>query len=55
MDGDTSDWLVMDTIDPSHAQHYRPGPDTLAVVPPVTLGRSRITRARTGTRRQRRR
>jgi hypothetical protein len=37
MDGDTSDWLVMDTIDPSTHSITGPGPDTLAVVPPVTL------------------
>ena len=37
IDGDTSDWLVMDTIDPSTHSITGPGPDTLAVVPPVTL------------------
>jgi hypothetical protein len=37
MDGDMSDWLVMDTIDPSTHSITGPGPDTLAVVPPVTL------------------
>jgi hypothetical protein len=37
MDGDTSDWLVMDTIDPSTHSITGPGPDTLAVVQPVTL------------------
>jgi hypothetical protein len=37
MDGDTSDWLVMDTVDPSTHSITGPGPDTLAVVPPVTL------------------
>jgi hypothetical protein len=37
MDGDTSDWLVMDTIDPATHSITGPGPDTLAVVPPVTL------------------
>ena len=37
MDGGTSDWLVMDTIDPSTHSITGPGPDTLAVVPPVTL------------------
>src|SRR6185295_9752362 len=37
MDGDTSDWLVMDTIDPSTHSITGPGPDTLAVLPPVTL------------------
>jgi hypothetical protein len=37
MDGDTSDWLVMDTIDPSTHSITGPGPDTLAVVPLVTL------------------
>ncbi len=36
MEGDPSDWLVMDTIDP--ALHSVTGsPDTLAVVPPVTM------------------
>lgn len=37
MDGDTSDWLVMDTVDPSTHSITGPGPDTLAVIPPVTL------------------
>jgi hypothetical protein len=37
MDGDTSDWLVMDTIDPSTHSVTGVSPDTLAVVPPVTL------------------
>ena len=37
MDGDTSDWLVMDTIDPSTHSITGVAPDTLAVVPPVTL------------------
>jgi hypothetical protein len=37
MYGDPSDWLVMDTIDPSTHSITGPGPDTLAVVPPVTL------------------
>jgi len=37
MDGDTSDWLVMDTIDPATHSITGAGPDTLAVVPPVTL------------------
>jgi hypothetical protein len=37
MDGDISDWLVMDTIDPSTHSITGPGPDTLAVVPPVAL------------------
>ncbi len=37
MEGDISDWLVMDTIDPSTHSITGPGPDTLAVVPPVTL------------------
>ncbi|MEO8564910.1 MAG: hypothetical protein ABI541_00890 [Betaproteobacteria bacterium] len=37
MDGDTSDWLVMDTVDPSTHSITGPSPDTLAVVPPVTL------------------
>lgn len=37
MDGDTSDWLVMDTIDPATHSITGANPDTLAVVPPVTL------------------
>jgi hypothetical protein len=37
MDGDASDWLVMDTIDPATHSITGAGPDTLAVVPPVTL------------------
>jgi hypothetical protein len=37
IDGDTSDWLVMDTIDPATHSITGAGPDTLAVVPPVTL------------------
>ncbi|MEP6996515.1 MAG: hypothetical protein ABI900_02645 [Betaproteobacteria bacterium] len=37
MDGDMSDWLVMDTIDPSTHSITGAGPDTLAVIPPVTL------------------
>ncbi|HEY2863846.1 MAG TPA: hypothetical protein VGK37_09540 [Casimicrobiaceae bacterium] len=37
MEGDTSDWLVMDTVDPSTHSITGAGPDTLAVVPPVTL------------------
>ena len=40
MDGDTSDWLVMDTIDPATHSITGQGPDTLAVVPPVTLKES---------------
>jgi hypothetical protein len=43
MDGDTSDWLVMDTIDPSTHSITGPGPDTLAVVPPVTLKAEHLT------------
>ena len=36
LDGDPSDWLVMDTIDP--AMHSVTGsPDTLGVVPPLTM------------------
>src|SRR2546421_13072018 len=36
-EGDPSDWLVMDTIDPAiHSVTGRP-PDTLSVVPAVTL------------------
>ncbi|MEP6941526.1 MAG: hypothetical protein ABI981_01225 [Betaproteobacteria bacterium] len=37
LEGDPSDWLVMDTIDPAMHSVTGPGPDTLAVVPPVTL------------------
>ena len=37
LEGDPSDWLVMDTIDPSSHSITGKGPDTLAVVPPVTL------------------
>lgn len=37
IDGDTSDWLVMDTIDPAVHSVTGAGPDTLAVIPPVTL------------------
>ena len=37
MEGDPSDWLVMDTIDPSSHSITGRAPDTLAVVPPVTL------------------
>jgi hypothetical protein len=37
MEGDPSDWLVMDTIDPSTHSITGRGPDTLAVVPPMTL------------------
>lgn len=37
MEGDMSDWLVMDTIDPSTHSITGVAPDTLAVVPPVTL------------------
>jgi hypothetical protein len=36
-EGDPSDWLVMDTIDPSLHSITGGSPDTLAVVPPVTL------------------
>jgi hypothetical protein len=36
-EGDPSDWLVMDTIDPAVHSITGKGPDTLAVVPPVTL------------------
>jgi hypothetical protein len=36
-EGDPSDWLVMDTIDPSMHSVTGGSPDTLAVVPPVTL------------------
>ncbi|MEO8739034.1 MAG: hypothetical protein ABI537_04950 [Casimicrobiaceae bacterium] len=36
-EGDPSDWLVMDTIDPSLHSITGGAPDTLAVVPPVTL------------------
>lgn len=37
LEGDPSDWLVMDTIDPSSHSITGRAPDTLAVVPPVTL------------------
>ena len=37
MEGDPSDWLVMDTIDPSSHSITGRAPDTLAVVPPITL------------------
>jgi hypothetical protein len=37
MEGDMSDWLVMDTVDPSTHSITGAGPDTLAIVPPVTL------------------
>jgi hypothetical protein len=37
MEGDPSDWLVMDTIDPASHSITGRGPDTLAVVPPMTL------------------
>jgi len=37
LEGDPSDWLVMDTIDPSSHSITGKAPDTLAVVPPVTL------------------
>jgi hypothetical protein len=36
-EGDPSDWLVMDTIDPALHSITGGAPDTLAVVPPVTL------------------
>ncbi|HXX84990.1 MAG TPA: hypothetical protein VEN29_13530 [Casimicrobiaceae bacterium] len=36
-EGDPSDWLVMDTIDPALHSVTGKAPDTLAVVPPVTL------------------
>ncbi len=36
-EGDPSDWLVMDTIDPAYHSVTGNAPDTLAVVPPVTL------------------
>ena len=36
-EGDPSDWLVMDTIDPAMHSVTGKAPDTLAVVPPVTL------------------
>jgi hypothetical protein len=35
-EGDPSDWLVMDTIDPALQSVTGNAPDTLAVVPPVT-------------------
>jgi hypothetical protein len=37
LEGDPSDWLVMDTIDPNMHSVTGKAPDTLAVVPPVTL------------------
>jgi hypothetical protein len=37
MEGDPSDWLVMDTIDPATHSITGRGPDTLAVVPPMKL------------------
>ena len=36
-EGDPSDWLVMDTIDPSLHSITGGSPDTLAVVPPMTM------------------
>jgi hypothetical protein len=36
-EGDPSEWLVMDTIDPTLHSVTGSAPDTLAVVPPVTL------------------
>ncbi len=37
MEGDPSDWLVMNTIDPALHSITGRAPDTLAVVPPMTL------------------
>jgi len=37
LEGDPSDWLVMDTVDPALHSVTGKAPDTLAVVPPVTL------------------
>jgi len=37
LEGDPSDWLVMDTIDPAMHSVTGRAPDTLAVVPPFTL------------------
>lgn len=37
MEGDPSDWLVMDTVDPASHSITGRAPDTLAVVPPMTL------------------
>lgn len=37
MEGDPSDWLVMDTIDPAMHSVTGRAPDTLAMVPPMTL------------------
>jgi hypothetical protein len=37
MEGDPSDWLVMDTIDPALHSVTGKAPDTLAVIPPVTM------------------
>ena len=36
-EGDPSDWLVMDTVDPALHSVTGHAPDTLAVVPPVTV------------------
>ena len=37
LEGEPSDWLVMDTIDPATHSITGVAPDTLAAVPPVTL------------------
>ena len=37
MEGDPSDWLVMDTIDPATLSSTERAPDTVAMVPPMTL------------------
>ena len=37
MEGDPSDWLVMDTVDPASHSITGRAPDTLAAVPPMTL------------------
>src|SRR6478672_2538729 len=37
LEGDPSDWLVMDTIDPSMHSVTGKAPDTLGIVPPVAF------------------
>lgn len=37
MEGDPSDWLVMDTVDPASHSITGRAPDTLAVLPPMTM------------------
>lgn len=43
LEGDPSDWLVMDTIDPATHSVTGKAPDTLAVVPPITLKAPELT------------